>query len=99
MLEWICPRCDRAVDPAFLECPFCKKPGAAAGPAGEASPSHGIETAGRNMVLALADWISRILMGFVAVAALIYFLVFVWAYYSGNDALLARLTRLLFWRR
>jgi hypothetical protein len=98
MLEWICPRCDRGVDPAFLECPFCKEAGAAAGPASEASSPHGIETAGRNTVVALADRISTILMGFIAAAALIYFLVFVWAYYSGNDALLARLTRLLFWR-
>lgn len=24
MLEWVCPNCNRAVDPSFNSCPFCE---------------------------------------------------------------------------
>ena len=100
MLEWVCPRCDRAVDPAFDVCPFCKdtEPTTVTSGAG-AIPAETAASSPRGSAWAVADRVSRFVMGFVTLAALAYFLVFLWAYYSGNDDLLAWLARLLFWRR
>ena len=93
MLEWVCPKCDREVDPAFQVCPFCGNR--------EASPAKQPETPRRarpGFAWADVERGFRFGLGFVAVLALAYFLVFAAAYITGNDELLARLTRWLPWR-
>ncbi len=100
MLEWVCPRCDRAVDPAFDVCPFCEDTETTTSTsAGGATPAETGAGSLRGSAWAGADRVSRLVMGFVALGVLVYFLVFLWAYYSGNDGLLTWLTRWLFWRR
>lgn len=100
MLEWVCPRCDRAVDPGFEVCPFCRDAEATGARSdGAKGPAETQAAPVESPAWDLADRVFRMLMGFVAVAALVYFLAFLWAYYSGNDAWLAWLTRWLFWRR
>ncbi len=86
MLEWVCPQCDRAVDPAFTECPFCHGQ-ARTMPAGKL-PKR----------LRPSPWLDvergfRFGLGFVAVVALVYFLLFLIAYFTRNDELLYRLAR------
>ena len=99
MLEWICPKCNRAVDPAFATCPFCgdREIAAAAKPPGRReAPAKG--SAARSSFWADVERGFRFGLGFVAVVALVYFLLFLVAYVQGNDNLLARLTRWLRWR-
>ena len=94
MLEWVCPKCDRAVDPAFDVCPFCRTREAAA-PRESPVP---VRRARRGLSWNEVERGFRFGLGFVAVLALIYFLVFLVAYVQGNDALLARLLRWIHWR-
>lgn len=91
MLEWVCPRCDRDVDPAFQECPFCAN-------RGEAAPQGPPKTPKQEISWEAVDRGFRFFLGLVAVLALVYFLAVVAAYYWGNDEWLSRLTRWLPWR-
>ncbi len=87
MLEWVCPACDRVVDPAFDSCPFC---------AGQARGTPA--TAGRPPQASrwqMADRLLRIALGMIAILTLVYFLIVVWAVYREDDLLLDRLTRWL----
>ena len=87
MLEWVCPPCERLVDPALDACPFCahrqpESPPVLTGPA-------------RYFSWSMADRVFRIILGTVAVLALMYFFIVVWAVYAEDDLLLDRLTRWL----
>ena len=89
MLEWVCPRCDRAVDPALTVCPFCGNPEADA-PSTAARRTENSWSKGER--------IFRVALGVVVVLALIYFLVIGVAYIWGPEELFYRLTRWLPWR-
>jgi hypothetical protein len=91
MLEWVCPRCDRDIDPAFQECPFCAN-------RGEAAPQGPAKTPRQEIFSEAADRRLRFFLGLAAVLALAYFLAVVAAYYWGSDEWLSRLTRWLPWR-
>ncbi len=97
MLEWVCPKCDRAVDPAFEVCPFCgnREVVAAPTPRAEARPAAGKERARRQSSWADVERGFRFGLGFVAVLALVYVLLVLVAYSLGNDELFYRLTRWL----
>ncbi len=90
MLEWVCPNCERAVDPAFDVCPFCGNRETPAAPKPQ-SPRRGFSWADVERGF-------RFGLGFVAVLALVYFLLFLVAYVWGNDQLLHRLTHWLYRR-
>jgi len=87
MLEWVCPSCDRLVDPGLDACPFCarRQPGSPPVLTGPA----------RDVSWLIADPIFRIVMGMAAILALVYFLAVVWAVYREDDLLIDRLTRWL----
>jgi hypothetical protein len=96
MLEWVCPKCDRAVDPAFQVCPFCgNREVAAPKPPGAARQRT---TASRRSWWADMDRGFRFGLSFVAVLVLVYLLVLLAAYIGGNNELIGRLTRWLHWR-
>ncbi len=97
MLEWVCPKCDHAVDPALDVCPFCgnREVAPAPKPRGRA-PARGSPR--QSSFWAEVERGFRFGLGFVAVLALVYFLIFVVAYVQGNDDLLGRLARWLRWR-
>ena len=87
MLEWVCPSCDRLVDPGLDACPFCARrqpdsPPVLAGPS-------------RYFSWQMADRVFRIALGTVAVLSLVYFLAVVWAVSRNDDLLIDRLTRWL----
>ncbi len=88
MLEWVCPQCDRLVDPAFQSCPYCSEKSASAGPA---------RAAAVRSSWSIADRAFRVLIWVVGVATLLYFWVFLWAYHTGRDELMFRLARWLPW--
>ncbi len=94
MLEWVCPKCDRAVDPAFTICPFCAGREVAAA---QQTPAARRE-ARRAAFRADVERGFRFGLGFVAVLALVYFLLFLVAYFGGDDSLLSHLTRWLYRR-
>ena len=100
VLEWICPKCNRAVDPAFDTCPFCgnREIAPAAKPPGRAGSAPVKRSAARGSFWADVERGFRFGLGLTAVLALVYFLLFLVAYVQGNDNLLARLTRWLRWR-
>ena len=87
MLEWVCPSCDRLVDPGLDACPFCarRQPGS---PPVLTGPV-------RHVSWLMADRILRITLGAIAVLSLVYFLAVAWAVYTENDLLIDRLTRWL----
>jgi len=91
MLEWVCPQCDRLVDPALQTCPHCaeKAPEAEQPQASAASRSRWL----------LVDRVSRVLIWVAGFATLAYFWLFLWAYHTGRDELLFRLARWIPWRR
>ena len=89
MLEWVCPKCERAVDPAFEACPFCD--------------NRETVVQKQREVRRTSRWADvergfRFALGFVAVVALVYFLLVAVAYVWSHDALLNRLTRWLYGR-
>ena len=87
MLEWVCPSCDRLVDPALDSCPFC---------ASQAQESPSISTGPvQSDAWRIADRLLRIALGTITIVTLIYFLIVVWAVYREDDLLLDRLTRWL----
>ena len=97
MLEWVCPRCLRSVDPGYDSCPFCHW-SPAAGPEGPAAPSAvpGARPLGRRAF----NWAEvergfRFGLGFVAALAVGYFVLFVAAYVADHADWVERLTRWL----
>ena len=87
MLEWVCPACDRIVDPALDSCPFCaSQPGKFL-----AVPTGPVQSDAWRT----ADQLFRIALGTITMLTLIYFLIVVWAVYREDDLLLDRLTRWL----
>ncbi len=89
MLEWVCPQCSRDVDPAFQVCPFCggREPAAAK-----------LRRARRGISWDAVDRGFSFWLGFVAMLALTYFLLFLVAYVWNHDEWLIRLTRWLYGR-
>lgn len=91
MLEWVCPRCRRAVDPGYDTCPFCGWSAAAQENANARAPR-----AGRQPF----NWADvergfRLGLGFLAAVAIGYFLLFVAAYVADHADWIERLTRWL----
>jgi len=107
MLEWVCPKCNRDVDPALTRCPFCgydeAKP--AADPQAQTvvlPPRPGQRVVRRA---AKRDWrafwkdVDRGFafgLGFVAVLAVTYFILYLIAHYGGYGEWAERLARWLF---
>lgn len=89
MLEWVCPQCNREVDPAFEVCPFC-------GNREVVVPKP--RAVRRRFSWADVDRGFRFGLGFVSVLALVYFLLVLVAYVWSHDELLNRLTRWLYGR-
>ena len=92
MLEWVCPKCERAVDPGFEVCPFCGNREVAVNkkPPARARPRHW------GFSWADVERGFRFGLGFVAVLALVYFILFLVAYFTGNEVWIDRLTRWLY---
>ena len=86
MLEWVCPHCDRAVDPGLSTCPFCHSPEALAS----------VPSAPRRSFWADVERGFRFGLGLVSVLALVYFLLIAVAYLWEKNDLLDRLTRWLY---
>jgi hypothetical protein len=92
MLEWVCPKCGRDVDPGLTQCPFCgyqeARPATQAPVAGEGSA---VPTGGRRVVRVRRsswDWSDvergfRFGLGLVAALAVTYFVLYLIAYYGG----------------
>lgn len=79
MLEWVCPRCDRDVDPGCDVCPFC---GASPGEKPRQKPAGRYSEARRVL-----DRGFRIFLGLGVSLVVAYFLLYLYAYYTGRDAL------------
>ncbi len=108
MLEWVCPKCNRAVDPALTVCPFCgyeegKAPPVAAAPPPPRLPA--VRPGRRVVIRRKRDWQPfwadvergfRFGLGFVAALAIAYFVLFLVAYYGGYGEWANRLARWLF---
>ena len=86
MLEWVCPKCDRDVDPAFTSCPFCGN--------AEATPVTPPLT-GVAKKKAMAEQAFRFLLGTMAVLTLVYFLAWGLAFSLGREDWVHTLTRWL----
>jgi hypothetical protein len=89
MLEWLCPRCERAVHPALQRCPWCEEADAARAEGRAERPVS---------VRRQAFWADfnrgvNFALGFVAVLALVYFLLFLIAYYGGYPEWVERMAR------
>lgn len=107
MLEWVCPQCSRDVDPALTRCPFCgyQEGQPAADPAAQTVVSPGRR--GQRLVRRprKKDW-SRFWadvdrgfafgLGFVAVLAVAYFILYLTAHYGGYGEWAERLARWIF---
>lgn len=106
MLEWICPKCGRAVEPQFQSCPFCSREAAS-----EAAPAQPLETLGgaparvvrrvRVVRKSPFQWQDvergfRFGLGFVAALACAYFVLFLIAYYANQHAWVETLARWLY---
>lgn len=85
MLEWVCPRCRRAVDPGFSACPFCGYSSEAA----QRSATEAPQTASPVLRPARAgfNWADvergfRFGLGLVAALAAAYFVLFLIAYFG-----------------
>jgi hypothetical protein len=91
MLEWVCPRCRRSVDPGYDTCPFCGWSAAtqedtnARAPRGKRQPFNWADVE-RGF---------RFGLGFLAAVAIGYFLLFVAAYVADHADWIERLTRWL----
>jgi len=95
MLEWVCPRCRRSVDPGYDVCPFCHWSPATAAEENNA-PAGRARSAGRQRF----NWTDvergfRFGLGFLAALALGYFLLFIAAYVYDHAEWIERLTRWL----
>ena len=89
MLEWVCPKCEREVDPAFETCPFCGNR--------ETVVQESREVRRGSFWMGVERGF-RFGLGFVAVLALVYFLLVGVAYVWSHDELLNRLTRWIYAR-
>ena len=92
MLEWVCPGCGRDVDPGRRVCPFCGVAEAAAPDAKTPEPGTSAE---RRTGWGDVDRGWRWGLGFVAVLALVYTLLLVFAYLCGRDDWVDRLLHLI----
>jgi len=90
MLEWVCPHCNRLVDPGLEVCPFC-------GGREVAPPAARPARRRQKFVWADVERGFRIGLGLVAALAVAYFIVFLVAFYGGHEGLLNRLARWLRW--
>jgi hypothetical protein len=102
MLEWICSKCQRAVDPGFTSCPFC---GHSAAVAEKADPqaAQQVLSPPRRRVRQPFAWADvergfRFGLGFVAALAVGYFVLFIAAYVADHPEWLDRLSRVLRFR-
>jgi hypothetical protein len=87
MLEWVCPKCNREVDPGYEECPFCK-------PAPPVKPTaRQLKSARWKAWLGDVDRGFRFGLGFVVAVATMYFVLYLVAYYGGHEDWLDRLSR------
>ena len=98
MLEWVCPRCHRSVDPGYDTCPFCDWSPAAT--ALEDSRSPGSVPRARRAGRQSFSWADvergfRFGLGFLAALAVGYFVLFVAAYVADHPDWIERLTRWL----
>ena len=95
MLEWVCPKCGRSVDPGLDTCPFCRSAESAqtAGPAAAIgrSPRRGREP----FQWADVDRGFRFGLGLVAAVACAYFLLFLATYVADHPTWLDKLHRWL----
>lgn len=96
MLEWVCPRCHRSVDPGYDTCPFCGWLPATAAEEKAGAPGGRAPRPGRRRF----NWADvergfRFGLGFIAAVALGYFLLFVAAYVADHTDWIERLTRWL----
>ncbi|MFY9585002.1 MAG: hypothetical protein WAR21_10995 [Candidatus Acidiferrales bacterium] len=89
MLEWVCPQCDRQVDPGLEVCPFCGGKEMAAAKPARVRRAFNWDDVDRGF---------RFGLGFVAVLALVYFLLFLVAYVWNHEELLIHLMRWLYGR-
>jgi len=99
MLEWICPKCQRAVDPGFPDCPFCGYSSAAA----ENARPSGAQPAAMRRGRQPFAWTDvergfRFGLGFVASLAVAYFVLFIAAYAWDHPEWIERLSRIIRWR-
>ena len=97
MLEWVCPRCHRSVDPGYDICPFCDwSPAAAPEVSPPLSSAPRVRRPGRQPF----NWADvergfRFGLGFLAALAVGYFVLFVAAYVADHPEWIERLTRWL----
>jgi hypothetical protein len=96
MLEWVCPRCHRSVDPGYVACPFCEwSPGAATQEDTESSAARARQRGRRPFIWADVERGFRFGLGFLAALAVGWFVLFVAAYVADNPEWIERLTRWL----
>lgn len=90
MLEWVCPKCGRGVDPGLTKCPFCGYQEDTAAPAPAVRPQRA--KLGSKAWWADVDRGFRFGLGFVAALAVCYFVVYMIAYYGGHGEWVDRLS-------
>lgn len=110
MLEWVCPKCNRDVDPSLTHCPFCgfeegKAPAAPTSAPAAPAPPAAVARPGRRLVRRRKrDWSAlwgdvergfRFGLGFVAALAVAYFVLYLISYYGGYPEWADRLARWL----
>ncbi len=106
MLEWVCPKCSRDVDPGLTRCPFCghEESQAAAAQPSAATVILPARTGQRIVRRPKTDWSAfwsdvdrgfRFGLGFVAALAVTYFVLYLIAYYGGYGEWAERLARWL----
>lgn len=95
MLEWVCPKCRRAVHPGRTTCPFCGQPSAAESSPAPSPAPRARGSLRRRFTWADADRGFRFGLGLVAVLAVVYFVLFVAAYVTDHSEWIDRLTRWL----
>jgi hypothetical protein len=99
MLEWVCPKCQRAVDPGFAACPFCGAGSIAVEDAAPAAAQRaGVRRGRQPFSWADVERGFRFGLGFVAALAVAYFLLFVAAYAWEHPEWIDRLSRVIRFR-
>ena len=86
MLEWICPVCRREVPAGAESCPHC-----ALTLEGSSAPTAGVRQSGSFWADVERGF--RFGLGFVAVLALVYFILFLLAYFGDYQVWVDRLAR------